>query len=232
MSKSKNKILVVAAHPDDEVLGCGGTIKHHVNKGDEVHIILLAEGVTSRTKDGVVNTNQELSELAKAAKKANDLLGVSTLHLQQLPDNKMDTVDLLSIVKIIENYIEIVDPNIVYTHHWGDVNIDHRLANEAVVTACRPIPPNQIEQILFFETVSSTEWQIGNEAKAFVPNWFVDISASLGDKLRALCEYSSEMRDWPHPRSYNGIESLARWRGASVGLEAAEAFMLGRKIIK
>jgi N-acetylglucosamine malate deacetylase 1 len=85
---------------------------------------------------------------------------------------------------------------------------------------------------LFFETVSSTEWQIGNEAKAFVPNWFVDISASLGDKLRALCEYSSEMRDWPHPRSYNGIESLARWRGASVGLEAAEAFMLGRKIIK
>lgn len=226
----KKKVLVAAAHPDDEVLGCGGTIARHTAEGDEVHILILAEGLTSRDKKRDPEKHTVgLRKLSDAAQRAGALLGVSSVSLYTFPDNRMDSLDLLNVVKVVENFIYTIKPDVVYTHHWGDLNIDHRLTHEAVITACRPIPGISFNSLLFFEIVSSTEWQIGLP-KAFVPNWFVDITESLELKLKALEVYSPEMRAWPHARSISAVEHLARWRGASVGLEAAEAFMLGRHV--
>ena len=227
-----NRVLVVAAHPDDEVLGCGGTIVNHVIKGDEVRVLILAEGITSRDqhRDSEANA-QQLNKLSEIAKKANQKLGVSSLQLEGFPDNRMDSVDLLDIVKVVEESIHEYLPDIVYTHHSGDLNIDHRRTHEAVITACRPLPSNFVHTILFFEVASSTEWQMANTAPAFIPNWYEDITESLVAKTAALMIYETEMRSWPHPRSIKGIEHQAHWRGASVGLPAAEAFVLGRRII-
>jgi LmbE family N-acetylglucosaminyl deacetylase len=226
-------ILVVAAHPDDEVLGCGGTIAKHAAAGDEVHILILAEGLTSRQP---LREREKSAggtgELAAAARKAGDILGVKSMQLHDFPDNRMDSLDRLDIVKKIEASVMQVAPQIVYTHWAGDVNIDHQIVHHAAVTACRPLPGTTVESILCFEVPSSTEWQAAGSAPPFVPNWFVDVSAALDAKLRALEAYRSEMRPWPHPRSIAAVTHLARWRGASVGVEAAEAFMLGRRILK
>lgn len=228
----KSKVLIVVAHPDDEVLGCGGTIVKHTQQGDEVCTLILAEGLTSRDNKRMPEKHTDtLKCLADAAHKANKILGVTSLSLHQFPDNRMDSVDLLDIVKVVEDFILQIKPDIIYTHHYGDLNIDHRITNKAVVTACRPTPSFFVQTVLFFEVPSSTEWQTDTQ-KAFVPNWFVDISNTWGLKLKALESYSIEMRDWPHARSVKAVEHLARWRGASVGLEAAEAFMLGRQIKK
>ena len=227
-----NKVLVIAAHPDDEVLGCGATIARHVSEGDEVNVIILAEGVTSRSIVRDRNSSHtELSELAVIAKRANKLLGVTTLELHDLPDNRLDSVDLLDIIKLIEGSVKCLKPDVVYTHHAGDVNIDHRRIHEAVITATRPQPNQSVKQLLFFEVQSSTDWQPPCSAPSFAPNWYVDVSHTLEMKIEALKIYDSEMREWPHARSIKAVEYLARWRGASVGSEAAEAFILGRRLV-
>ncbi len=228
-----NTILVVAAHPDDEVLGCGGAMARHVEAGDEVNVVILAEGITSRYEQRKHEGQQdELSALGQAARKANDLLGVKSLVLHDLPDNRIDSLDRLDVIKTVENFIERIKPDILYTHHGGDLNIDHRRIHEAVVTACRPMPHNHgIHTLLFFEVASSTEWQTPGSAIPFTPDWYVDISDTLELKLKALQVYESEMRSWPHARSVVALEHLARWRGSTIGVEAAEAFMLGRRLI-
>jgi len=225
-------ILVVAAHPDDEVLGCGGAIAKHTQNGDQVHILILAEGATSRNleRDRKLVAS-ELSALETAAHQASKILGVNSLFLHDFPDNRMDSCDLLDIIKIIEQAIDQYQPQIVYTHHVGDVNIDHQLIHKATVTACRPVPNRSIQTLLFFEVPSSTEWQTTGSASPFIPNWFVDISETLECKLNALEVYESEMRAYPHPRSVEAVEHLARWRGATIGVKAAEAFMLGRHLV-
>lgn len=224
-----NRILVVAAHPDDEVLGCGGTIAKHVAAGDRVEVIILAEGLTSRpARRDREAQREELSALARAAQAANEALGVSSLSLHELPDNRMDSVPRLDIIKLVEAHIDRIQPAIVYTHHGGDVNIDHRRVHEAVVTSCRPVPGHPVRSLLFFEVPSSTEWQPPASAPAFLPNWYVDISSTLEQKAKALAAYSSEMRPWPHARSTEAIMHRDRWRGATIGSEAAEAFMVGR----
>jgi N-acetylglucosamine malate deacetylase 1 len=228
---SRQKVLVFAAHPDDEVLGCGGTIAKHARDGDVVNVVILAEGITSRNQNKNVKRNKkELSELAKAAYKANEILGVNSLVLHNFPDNKMDTLSRLEIIKVIEKIIDEFGASLIYTHHSGDVNIDHRRVHEAVITACRPIPNQAIKKLLFFEVASSTEWQPSGSAPFFMPNWFVDVSTTLDLKLSALRAYNSEMRAYPHARSLKALEYLARWRGACVGVNAAEAFVLGRCI--
>lgn len=229
---SKKKVLVIAAHPDDEVLGCGATIAKHAKMGDEVHVVILAEGLTSREiQRNRANFEIELSELARTAQEANKLLGANSVSLHDLPDNRMDSLDLLDVVKVIERIIEEHQPEIIYTHHIGDVNIDHQIIHKAVVTACRPVPGHSVKTLLFFEVPSSTEWQMGNSAPNFLPNWFVDVTDTLELKIRALGVYKSEMRSWPHPRSVQAVEYLARWRGSSVGIESAEAFMVGRNLL-
>ena len=226
-----NKVLVIAAHPDDEVLGCGATIAKHVAAGDQVHVVILAEGVTSRMlRWNRRNFRSELSELKAAAKLASKILGVTSVRLNGFPDNRMDGFPLIEVVKIIEEDIARIKPSIIYSHHAGDVNQDHETVHKAVVVACRSLPESSIKALLFFEIPSSTEWQVV-EGKTFSPNWYNDVSTFMGLKLEALKAYQSEMRKWPHPRSLAAIEHLARWRGATVGVEAAEAFKLGRLLI-
>ena len=232
MQKNKNTVLVVAAHPDDEVLGCGGAITKHTQNGDQVYILILSEGATSRNLERDRQLFQsELSSLATAAHQANKILGVNSLFLYDFPDNRMDSCNLLDIVKTIEQAIDQYQPQIVYTHHAGDVNIDHQITHQATVTACRPIPNQTVQTLLFFEIPSSTEWQASGSALPFIPNWFVDISETLECKLKALKAYESEMRPYPHPRSLEAVDYLAHWRGATIGVNAAEAFMLGRHLV-
>lgn len=223
------RVLVIAAHPDDEVLGCGATMAKHAINGDEVHVVILAEGITSRDENrSRGKRSADLSQLAKAANKANSILGVKSLSFHNFPDNRMDSLEILDVIKVIEEHVGRIKPDTVYTHHAGDLNIDHRILNTAVMTACRPQPESSVKKILFFEVASSTGWQVPDPAQSFVPNWFEDVSSTLLAKLKALQAYKSEMRPWPHARSLKAVEHLARWRGSSVGVEAAEAFSLGR----
>jgi N-acetylglucosamine malate deacetylase 1 len=227
----KQRVLVVAAHPDDEMLGCGASIAQHALDADEVHVLILGEGLTSRRVPRDQDRSPvKVSDLANCAKKANDLLGVSSLQLKGLPDNRLDSIQLLEIIQLIEESIDRLQPEIVYTHYSDELNIDHRRVHEAVVTACRPVPQSCVKTLLFFEIPSSTEWQTSGSSKGFMPNWFNDVSFTLEKKLLALACYESEIRPWPHPRSIKGVEHLARWRGATVGVEAAEAFVLGRAV--
>jgi len=205
----------------------------HVKAGDHVSLAILAEGLTSRdSQRDRERRREEISELGKAARQANKILGVTDVELYDFPDNRMDSVPRLDIVKQVENLVDRFRPNILYTHHSGDVNIDHRCIHEAVVTACRPMPGNhQVDTLLFFEVASSTEWQTAGSAPPFHPNWYLDISETLGLKKQALEAYQSEMRPWPHARSIKAVAHLAHWRGAGIGVEAAEAFILGRRIV-
>jgi len=223
--------MVVAAHPDDEMLGCGGTMAKHTRRGDRVHILILSEGQTSRSFSRATKRNQaSLRKLADAARNAAHIVGATSIKLLGLPDNRLDSLELLDIVKPIEAFIQAHHPNIVYTHHAGDLNIDHQIAHAAVLTACRPQPGHPVRSLRFFEVPSSTEWQTPDSGHAFAPNWFMNISETLATKQQALAAYAAEIRPWPHPRSYRAIEALARWRGATVGVEAAEAFISGREV--
>lgn len=226
-SNEEKRVLVIAAHPDDEVIGCGGAMAKHAAAGDQVHVLILAEGLTSRDDERAREKHSaELELLEASARRANDALGVSSVTLHDFPDNRMDSVDLLDIVKEIERAVDPVNPTIIYTHHWDDLNIDHRIVFEATVTACRPAPGSSIETILTFEVASSTEWR--NPVGGFSPDWFVDISPVWEKKKTAIGHYVSEMRQWPHARSIEALEHLVRWRGATVGVDAAEAFQLFR----
>lgn len=228
---SAQQVLIVAAHPDDEVLGCGGTIARHADAGDQVQVLIVAEGATSRQQQrDRTQASDELSALAQAAHKAGAILGAQGVELLALPDNRLDSLDRLDLTKLIEERIAHHQPRVVYVHHAGDVNVDHRRLHEAVVTACRPTPGHSVLRLLSFEVASSTEWQPPGSAPAFQPNWFVDISTQWPRKREALAVYANEMRPWPHARSLEALEHLARWRGAQVGVEAAEAFCLLRQL--
>jgi len=226
----QESILIIAAHPDDEVLGCGGTIAKICDQGAVAHVSFLADGVFSRVGTPG-DLHDELQQRRTAARNACQLLGVKSVSFGDFPDNQMDTVSLLEITKAVEGLINEHRPQVLLTHHAGDVNVDHRLTHEAVVTACRPQSGNPVKTLLCFEVPSSTEWQLPGSGPAFVPNWFVDISTTLDRKLAALNAYAYELRDWPHPRSQEGVRHLAHWRGAIAGVHAAEAFMLGRRLM-
>lgn len=224
-----NTILVVAAHPDDEVLGAGGTMARWSAEGHEVHIVIMAEGATSRdeTRDADSRSG-ELQGLAACAEKARAAVGAASVTLEDFADNRMDGSELLDVVKVVERHVELHQPDIVLTHGASDVNVDHRMVHEAVLAATRPQPGSCVKTLLFFEIMSSTEWRPPASMPAFQPDYFVDITDHLPAKLAALEAYAPEMRDWPHSRSIPALEHLARWRGACVGVEAAEAFAVGR----
>lgn len=221
-------VLIVAAHADDEALGCGGSIAALTASGVTVHVAFMTDGVGAR-RDGTADAAASGARQA-AARRANALLGSQIVHQGDLPDNQLDTVPLLQVVKSVETLLAQFKPDAVLTHHAGDLNVDHRCVHRAVVTACRPQPGSCVRALAFFEVPSSTEWQPPGSAPAFSPNWFCDISGTLARKMAALEAYGLEMRSWPHARSPQAVEHLARWRGASVGLPAAEAYMLGRWI--
>lgn len=224
-------ILVVAAHPDDEVLGAGGAMARWSAEGHEVHIVIMAEGATSRDDSrDAGGRSGELQGLAACAENARKAVGAATVTLENFPDNRMDGTELLDVVKVVERHVEQHRPEIVLTHGATDVNVDHRMVHEAVLAATRPQPGHCVKTLLFFEIMSSTEWRPPASMPAFQPNYFVDITDHLPAKLAALEAYAPEMRDWPHSRSIPALEHLARWRGACVGVAAAEAFAVGRII--
>lgn len=221
-------ILVIAAHPDDEILGLGATIARHADDGDAVHTIIAAEGSTSRSlQRDTASHAKQLGHLHEAAMTAARILGSHPPRMLNFPDNRLDSLDFLDIVKPIEAIVSELRPNIVYTHHAGDLNIDHRILYEAVLTACRPLPGASIRAIYTFETASSTEW---SPSQPFIPNHYVDAQRTWDRKIAALEAYATEMRPAPHARSVEAIEALAVWRGASVGLGKAEAFQTVRQI--
>jgi LmbE family N-acetylglucosaminyl deacetylase len=215
-----NKVLIIAAHPDDEVLGCGATIAKHINNGDEVQIVFLADGFGSR------DNGRSRDNLALQASK---ILSCNKPIFLNLPDNKLDTVPFLDIVQHIESVINNFRPKIIYTHHIGDLNIDHQIAHKVVMTACRPQPEFYVKEIYAFEVPSSTEWQTPGYL-TFSPNVYIDISDQIEDKRKALEIYSEEMPPPPHSRSIDNVIRLNALRGCSVGVDYAEAFILLRKI--
>ena len=222
------KVLVVAAHPDDEVLGCGGTVARHVDEGDVVQILFMADGVTSRR----LFNKHDLRKRNKAAYESCEILGTESPLFLGFPDNKMDTVALLDIVKKLEKVIDKTQPSVIYTHHDQDLNIDHRITHQAVITACRPQPKSYINEIYSFEILSSTEWNSPSAKNTFIPNRFVDISKSIERKIKALNAYQEEMREFPHSRSIETIKLLAKYRGSTVGMRAAESFKMERVLLR
>lgn len=215
-----NCVLVVAAHTDDEALGCGGTIARHVAEGDMVYAVFMADGVSSRT----ASDQADFARRMQAAENAKVILGIKEHFYLGLPDNRMDSIPLIDVVQKLEPIIEKVKPNIVYTHHHGDLNVDHRITHQAVMTACRPLPGSSVRAMYAFEVMSSTEWATPTQ-EPFLPNYFVDISAHLRIKNDALDAYQVEMRKAPHSRSMQHLSSLSSHRGQTVGVLAAEAFI-------
>lgn len=222
-----NKVLVIAAHADDETLGCGGTIVRHTHNGDKVTVLIMTDGVSSR----IGGVSKEIKNRVNSLHNAMKVLGVDDIRSLSFPDNQMDSIPLLSVTKEIEHIISEVKPTIVYTHYAHDLNIDHRITNNAVMTACRPQPNSSVMKLLTFEVLSSTEWN-SQSTPSFCPNYFIDISEYWLQKLKALECYESEMRAPPHSRSYQNLEALAKFRGSSVGLDKAESFVIERIIDK
>lgn len=219
------RVLVVAAHPDDEALGCGGTMARHALAGDGVDVVFLADGVFSRT-------TADLDTRRDSARKACAILGANVPTFFEFPDQKLETVGFLEIVQAIEPVIAQLQPTVIYTHHGGDLNLDHRIVHQAVMTALRPMPASTYRAIYAFEVASSTEWASSAIGEGFRPDHFVDINATIDRKFEALQAYAQEMRDFPHARSYEALRALAVVRGAGVGLSSVEAFVTLRSIVR
>lgn len=226
MIDSFKKILIVAAHPDDELLGCGGTLALLSKKKCKILTLFFTDGVSSRK--GFNHNNKIIRK--KNALKSLKILGVRDSNFLTYPDNGLDTVPIIKIIKEIEKVIDNFKPDTIFTHSNVDLNIDHEIISRAVITATRPKPKFFVKNIFLFETLSSTEWNFNYKKKVFNPNFFIDISKTIHKKIRAAKAYKSELNRWPHPRSIEGIKTLAKYRGQSVGLEFAEAFYLHRQV--
>ncbi|MBN1389971.1 MAG: PIG-L family deacetylase [Candidatus Thermoplasmatota archaeon] len=219
------KVLVIGAHPDDETYGPGGTLKLHSIRGDEVHVLVVTDGSSSQYE----NYDKMIMRKKMEARNAMKILGVSDINFNSFPDMKLDTIPHVEVNGVIENKVREFQPTIVYTHHWGDVNKDHRLIFESTMVAVRPRPGQTVRKLISYETPSSTEWMLPSVPNRFIPNMFVDISGVLKHKLDAVRCYISEVREYPHPRSPESVEYYARANGSSVGIIAAERFMVLRE---
>lgn len=217
-------VLVVCAHPDDEVLGLGGTLAEHVKAGDVVQPVIFADG--SQVRYG----EEQRDQLKQACRESCAVLGLQVPEFVGLEDQRLDGYVQIELTQRIEERLVKYDSEIVYGHHVGDVNKDHQVLHDATLVACRPKPGGQVKQLLSFYVPSSTDWAPWTPERAFLPNWFVDVSATMEAKLRAVGKYRSETPDYPHPRSLEAIEAQARFWGSSVGVDFAEAFMLVRKL--
>ena len=223
-------ILVVAAHPDDEVLGCGGTIARLASEGYNVHVLILGEGITSRYDDPAKADQKLINALHERAQAVGALLGAKDVTVADFPDNRFDTVALLDIVKVVEKHISKAKPEVVFTQHGGDLNIDHERTFRAVLTATRALPGCPVKKVYAYEVASSSEWAFQQFDPVFHPNTFIDISATLEKKIAAMQTYESEARAFPHPRSPDALRSQARRWGSVAGVAAAEAFVLVREV--
>jgi LmbE family N-acetylglucosaminyl deacetylase len=219
MLLSNEEVLVIAAHPDDETIGMGGTIHKLSSLGSRVRVVFLSDGVSSRDE-----IRESLVSRRTASINALKVLNCSDVHFYDYPDNSMDSVPLIDIVKTIENSMNDFSPTVLFTHFPHDLNIDHRITSQACLVAARPKVNRKIKSLLYFEVQSSTEWNFG--ATQFVPNMFVDISDSFKNKVKALREYQVEIESFPEARSFAGIEARSTVRGVTVGVSNAEAFQI------
>ncbi|MBF0300017.1 MAG: PIG-L family deacetylase [Oligoflexia bacterium] len=223
----RKKIMVVVAHPDDEILGCGGAIAKNIKEGGEVFSVILGEGITSRNNERDVKSSaKEIKELREHSIRANNVLGVKKVYFADFPDNRFDSVPLLDLVKYIENIKNEIRPDVVFTHFENDLNIDHQITYRAVLTATRPLREETVTDIYTFETVSSTEW---NYPLRFSPNIYVDIDDYIELKTKAIAEYQTEMRNYPHPRSIEFLKENARYWGNRIGKNYVEPMICIRK---
>ncbi len=232
-SLRNKKILVVAAHPDDELLGLGATM-YQLNKNYscETRVVILGEGLTSRADErDPEDWKEELKIHNENIKSAQRAIGYGSVKTYNLPDNRFDTVPLLDIIKIIENEKTDFQPEVIFTHHGGDVNIDHQRTFEAVITATRPVKGEVVKTLITFETPSGTEWRASTDPRHFVPNMFVEVSEeAMQAKISGMESYEFEKRDYPHPRSPDALKIHSQRWGIVVGKEFAEAFSIVRSI--
>lgn len=228
MRPEGERVLVVAAHPDDEVLGCGGTMAL-LSRSAEVRILIVGEGITARVAVPAGEAPRQLASLHEDARRAGRTVGAE-VWLARLPDNRLDTVPLLELSQLVEEKIDAFKPTMIFTHFYGDLNVDHRQVFNAVMIASRPPSAPSVREVHCFEVLSSTEWAFGQINHGFNPQTFYDISATLDHKLEAMAQYRSEIRDFPHPRSLDAIRASAvRW-GTVAGFAAAEAFVTVRQL--
>jgi LmbE family N-acetylglucosaminyl deacetylase len=229
------KIMLVVAHPDDELLGLGATMNKLINEYScEVRVVILGEGITSRSDERDSSYWQkELEKHKENIHQAAACIGYHSVRTHDFPDNRFDSVDLLDIIKTIEKEKKQFNPEIIFTHHGGDVNIDHQRTFEAVITANRPLENEMVSTLITFETPSGTEWRASSDPRHFIPNWFVSVSEeNLNAKIKGMESYEFEKRTYPHPRAPAALKIQAQRWGVVVGVHYAEAFQLIRSISK
>jgi N-acetylglucosamine malate deacetylase 1 len=218
------KVLVIAPHPDDEVLGCGGTIAKHVKNGDNVFLCVVTKAYAPEWPE------EEITQRRKEVLKVNKILGIKKTYFLDLPTVKLDILPQKEINALISGTVNEVKPEILYIPNKGDVNSDHKIVFNAAMIAARPRGVSAVQRILSYETLSETEWSAPYQQDSFIPNIYIDITDTLKIKLKAMSGYKLELKDFPHPRSLETISAQAKLRGSTVGKNAAEAFMLIREI--
>jgi LmbE family N-acetylglucosaminyl deacetylase len=227
------RVMIVVAHPDDEVLGLGASMNRLIDEANiETKVVILGEGITSRSDQrNTAKWEQELAVHRQNINKAKDVIGYQSVVAYEFPDNRFDSVALLDIIKVIEKEKAAFQPDVIFTHHGGDVNIDHQRTFEAVITACRPLTSETVRTIVTFETPSGTEWRAGTDPRHFIPTLFFTFSeVHLTKKIAAMESYEFERRAYPHPRSPEALRIQAQRYGVTVGSTFAEAFALVRHI--
>ncbi|MCB0819746.1 MAG: PIG-L family deacetylase [Bacteroidetes bacterium] len=232
---NEKRILVVVAHPDDELLGLGATMHKLIRKHScVVRAIILGEGITSRSESrDVEKWEGELKQHRANIEEARKAIGYESVGVYQFADNRFDGVELLDLVKVIEKEKSEFKPDIIFTHHGGDTNVDHRRTFEACITAIRPMEHEETLHLLTFETPSSTEWQAFNYPNPFLPNFFVAVEElDVDAKIKGMESYEFEKRAYPHPRSPEALKIQAQRWGVATGCSFAEAFMLIRTIVR
>lgn len=224
-----SKILVIAAHPDDEVLGMGGTIAKLTQAGNEVYVLIVTDGSSSQYRD-----SDELSKIIEdkklETKACADVLGVKKVFYGELPDMKLDCTPHIAINQVIEKTIDEVQPQFVYTHFWGDVNMDHQCVYKSTLVAVRPVMGQVVKELYCYRVPSSTEWTPCKADTMYMPNVFVDIEKESEIKYEAFSKYTTELREYPHPRSIRYLRESDKTVGLRVGLFCAEEFVLLRKV--
>jgi LmbE family N-acetylglucosaminyl deacetylase len=225
----EKKVMLVVAHPDDELLGLGATMHKLIHEQQcQIHVVILGEGITSRADSRNAKLwEKELATHRENIKNAQAAIGYHSVSIYDFPDNRFDTVALLDIIKVIEKEKANFKPEVIFTHHGGDVNIDHQRTFESVITACRPMSHEHVKTIITFETPSGTEWRPSSDPRHFIPNLFVSVSIdNLEAKIKGMESYEFEKRAFPHPRSPEALKIRAQMWGVANGVILAEAFQV------